>query len=177
MNSLNPTMTTLRKVKIRPIMPLSDSTEIDLEAIECIPQGPDCNVIDDSELGIDVIEVTGEKSSMIFPTNGCKYPYLVLHVKNMSRFMSLELVLLDNTNKLRTFRLSNRRTTAVIEPQTCDLPLDIGDGWQYLCIDLNDMLYRSYGTGLKTCREIVVCGYRVTSISKSYYLRFVCIYR
>lgn len=158
MNHTNPTMTALRKVKIRPIMPASDSNEIDLEAIECIPQGPDCNVVDDSELGIDVIEVTGEKSSMIFPTNGCNSPYLVLHVKNISKFMGLDLMLLDSTRKLRTFKLSNRRSTAVIEPQRCDLPLDIGDGWQYLCLDLNDLLHRSYGTSLRVCREIVVCG-------------------
>ncbi|KAJ1407587.1 hypothetical protein B484DRAFT_309359, partial [Ochromonadaceae sp. CCMP2298] len=38
------------------------------------------------------------------------------------------------------------------------VPLEIQEGWQYLCIDLEDLLANAFGASYAMCREVTVCG-------------------
>lgn len=146
-----------RPVKIRPVFPITDDGVVDFETIDCIPQGPDCNVTDDTELGIDVIEIVGEDSRILFPTSA-SMPFLVLHIKNMVRFLSFEIIFKDTINKTRKITFSNKRSTAVIDGDIANLPLEIGEGWRYVNINLNDFSSRCFGTDCKQVKEICING-------------------
>jgi len=146
-----------RPVKIRPVFPIADDGVVDFEVIDCIPQGPDCNVTDDTELGIDVIEIVGEESRILFPTTS-SMPFLVIHIKNIVRFLSFEIIFKDSENKTRKITFSNKRSTAVIDGDIAHLPLEVGDGWQYINMNFDDMSFRCFGTEPKMVKEICING-------------------
>jgi hypothetical protein len=146
-----------RQVRIRPVFPISDDGVVDFEALDCIPQGPDCNVTDDTELGIDVIEIIGEESRILFPTTS-SMPFLVIHIKNMVRFLSFEVIFKDTKNINRQITFSNKRSTAVIDGDVANLPLEIGEGWQYINLNIADMSSRCFGTEPRSVKEICING-------------------
>jgi hypothetical protein len=64
----------------------------------------------------------------------------------------------DSQKNIRTFILSNRRTTLHIEHNQCQLPFVFGDGWQIINLDLHDILERCFGTQLISTQEIIIYG-------------------
>lgn len=40
---------------------------------------------------------------------------------------------------------SNRQSVARVHPKTCSLPLSLTTGWNYVCIDVADLVSRSFG--------------------------------
>ena len=92
-------------------------------------------MIDDPELGRAVVELIGNNASLNFPCSAI-LRYLVIHLKNIDRFITLEIEIIDDSKQYRTFHLSNRRSLASIQGSRCELPLSLGPGWQYINIDL-----------------------------------------
>lgn len=117
----------------------------------------DVNVVDDVETKMTSIEVNGDDSYIEFPVQSTDQ-YIALQLKNLDRFFKLVLRVHDNTGKNRTFIMSNRRTTVHIQNNTCQLPMDIGKGWQYLNIDLRSITAKSFGTEFVYITNIMVYG-------------------
>lgn len=157
-NSLDHSDRSRREVTVRYILPPSeDHREIDFDELECIPQGPECNITDDKELDMDVIEVIGEDSRVIFPVRG-DLPYLAMHLKTINRFVTIILTLRDNTETVRHVTLTNRRSNIRIDKNSCSLPIEMGDGWQHLCLPLNDICFNAFGSRCRYCAEIIITG-------------------
>ncbi len=147
-------------MEITAILPPSDS-KIDFDLIDCTAQGPEVNIVDDFELlvqsPVSVIELTGSDSKVTFFTD-CVRPYLVVHFKSIDRFLRFSILCSDETGKDKLFDMSNKTSFVTIDQSVCKMPMDISSGWQYACIELDELLANAFGTMYVSCKEVTVCG-------------------
>lgn len=95
--------------------------------------------------------------SLVFPCSAI-LRHLILHVKNVDRFMSLEIEVVDDSKTYRTIDLSSRRSIATVDSGKAELPLVMGDAWQLVHIDLEDLTFRAYGTRYLSAVQVKVGG-------------------
>ena len=105
-------------------------------------------------------EIIGSNSKITFFTvSDDLHPYVVFHLKNIERFITIKLLTIDTQNKERTIEMTTKTSQVVIENTNyCKLPLLIGEGWQRLCINLNDVLRLAFGVKYRSCQEVTVFG-------------------
>jgi len=120
------------------------------------PDGEEIDIIEDSELLKIVFEI-GDNSRLSFPTNTAHH-LLVMVVKNIGRFFEINIKASDSYGATHRVSLSNRRSSIAVNKKTCFLPIQVGDGWQYLCLDLEDILRRCFGVKYFACYEVQVGG-------------------
>jgi len=77
---------------------------------------------------------------------GIRLPFLVLVVKNLKRYFTFEVEVLDDKNFRRRFRSSNFQSCTRIRPFNCTMPLRLDDGWNQVQVNLCDFTRRAYGT-------------------------------
>lgn len=126
----------------------------------------DVNVVDDLETKMTGIEVNGDDSYIEFPVRSADQ-FVALQLKNLDRFTKLVLRVHDSSGKTRTFIMSNRRTTVHIKNNVCQLPMEMGLGWQYFNIDLRAITAKCFGTNFEYISNIMVYG--STRIGKIYF--------
>merc|ERR1719361_315786 len=61
-------------------------------------------------------------------TLGIKLPYLVMIIKNMKKYFTFEVQVLDDKNVRRRFRASNYQSTTRVKPFICTMPMRLDDG-------------------------------------------------
>jgi len=132
--------------------------------------------ITDNAIQSSVIEITGSNISTTYITCpplprlslGIKLPYLVLIVKNMKKFFSFEVEIMDDKQVKRRFRASNFQTVTRIRDFICTMPLrldDEQDGWNQIGFNLTDFTKRAYGTNyVETIRVTVNANCRLRRI-------------
>lgn len=148
----------MKEVKVVPLFPPSPNEVEDFDAIDCNPFGPEVNIIDDEELsGRPVIDIVGEDSRITFHSNS-SLNMLVMHVNSNSRFFSIIIRIRDDAGKDRVLQLSNKKSTIMILEDTCKVPMEVGEGWQRICIDLGNMLSRAFGSKLILCTSVTFGG-------------------
>uniref|UniRef100_A0A8C9GRU1 Cilia- and flagella-associated protein 20-like n=1 Tax=Piliocolobus tephrosceles TaxID=591936 RepID=A0A8C9GRU1_9PRIM len=110
-------------------------------------------VIDDA-LQLSAIEIVSENTSdsYIYTAPG-KYstlaislPIIVLIVKNMNKFFSFRISIMDNTKSRRTFRISNFQTVTRLSNKWCTMPLVLDEGWNVIQINLKDYTEKAFKT-------------------------------
>jgi hypothetical protein len=146
------------KLLLLPVFPLSGEVELDFDTLDCVPLG-EVNIIDDEEYGTNasVIELSGNDSRITFYVQS-NYRYLVCYLHACGRFVSMTLTLLDSKGREINLELSNRRSNVLIDKSNVKLPLNVGLGWQRMCIDLEDIMARCFGTSFASCSEICIAG-------------------
>lgn len=77
---------------------------------------------------------------------GIKLPVLVLIVKNMERYFTFEVQVLDDKGIKRRFRASNFQSTTRVKPFICTMPLRMEEKWNQLQLNLANLTKRAYGT-------------------------------
>jgi len=110
--------------------------------------------VQDNILRSTVLEITGENISNNFiscpkdpkRTLGITLPHLVLQVRNLNRYFTFEVQILDDKNTKRRFRASTFQSTTRVKPYICTMPLQLDDGWNQIQIDLASFTKRAYGT-------------------------------
>lgn len=129
--------------------------------------------ISDGDIQSLVIEITGANVSTTFitcPANprlslGIKLPFLVLIVKNVSKFFSFEVEVLDDKSVKRRFRASNFQTVTRVSDSICTMPLRLDTGWNQISFNLSDFTRRAYGTSyVETVRVTVNANCRLRRI-------------
>lgn len=147
-------------MEITPILP-PDENPIDFDVLDCMVKGPEISIIEDKELSIanppSVVELIGADSTITFFTD-CSRQFLVLNFKSVDRFLTIILHCVDDTGEMKTITITNKASFITADRQNCKLPLEIEDGWQHLCIDLEDLLANAFSATFATCREVTVCG-------------------
>mmetsp|Transcript_19545 Transcript_19545/g.26839 ORF Transcript_19545/g.26839 Transcript_19545/m.26839 type:complete len:180 (-) Transcript_19545:566-1105(-) len=148
---------------ITPVLPQSDG-KIDFDMLDCSTSGPEVAIVEDFELqaspnnAVSVIELIGNESKVLFYTD-CSRPLLVLYVKNIQRFLKIILLCEDDTGTEIKFEFSNNNSFVSVDKHGhCKLPLEIDFGWQYICMDLEDIVANACGTTFSICKEVTVCG-------------------
>ncbi|VDK22706.1 unnamed protein product [Taenia asiatica] len=108
----------------------------------------------DNDIESLVLELVGNNVSTTYITCpadmtknlGIKLPILVLIVKNMERYFTFEVQVLDDKGIKRRFRASNFQSTTRVKPFICTMPLRMEEKWNQLQLNLADLTKRAYGT-------------------------------
>merc|ERR1719385_194968 len=79
-------------------------------------------------------------------TLGIKLPFLVMIIKNLKKYFTFEVMVLDDKNVRRRFRASNYQSTTRVKPFICTMPMRLEDGWNQIQFNLSDFTRRAYGT-------------------------------
>ncbi|XP_058804595.1 cilia- and flagella-associated protein 20-like [Phymastichus coffea] len=89
-------------------------------------------------------------------------PIFVMIVKNMNRYFTLEITVLDDRNVHRRFRLSNFQKVTQIQYFTTSMPLCLKSGWNEIYFDLSDLTRRAYNTNyVETTRVQIHANCRI----------------
>lgn len=110
--------------------------------------------ITDSDINSLVLEIAGVNISTTYitcpaephMTLGIRLPFMTMIIKNLKRYFSFEVQVLDDKNFPRRFRASNYVTTTRVNPFNCTMPLSLGDSWKCISFNLSDFTRKVYGT-------------------------------
>lgn len=98
-------------------------------------------------------------------TLGIKLPFLVMILKNLKKYFTFEVQVLDDKNVRRRFRASNYQSTTRVKPFICTMPMRLDDGWNQIQFNLSDFTRRAYGTNyIETLRVQVHANCRIRRI-------------
>ncbi|XP_068620477.1 cilia- and flagella-associated protein 20-like [Battus philenor] len=126
----------------------------------------------DSEVNSIVLEIVSTNVATTYITCpkrnqvlGIKLPFLVMIVKNLKRYFSFEITILDDKNMRRRFRISNFQSTTKIKPFCTTMPIGLSSGWNQIQFNLADFTKRAYGTQfIETLRVQVHANARLRRI-------------
>ncbi|CAO3654171.1 unnamed protein product [Cunninghamella echinulata] len=90
------------------------------------------------------------------PTLGIKLPYVVFIVKNMDRYVSFEIQVIDDKKQTRRFRASNYQLATRVKPKITTMPLRLEPGWNQMTFDLADLVKRAYATNYAETSRVTV---------------------
>ncbi|KAF9594151.1 hypothetical protein IFM89_028405 [Coptis chinensis] len=143
--------------------------------------------IQDEDIQSNVLDIVGSNVQTTYitcpadpnATLGIKLPFLVLIVKDLKKYFTFEIQVLDDKNVRRRFRASNFQVckfinvqlalsnTAVtrVKPFICTMPLRLDEGWNQIQLNLADYTRRAYGTNyVETLRVQVHANCRLRRI-------------
>ena len=67
-------------------------------------------------------------------------------IKNLKKYFTFEVQVLDDKNVRRRFRASTYQSTTRVKPFICTMPMRLDDGWNQIQFNLSDFTRRAYGT-------------------------------
>ncbi|XP_037951043.1 cilia- and flagella-associated protein 20-like [Teleopsis dalmanni] len=129
--------------------------------------------ITDNDIQSLVLEIVGTNVSTTFitcppdpkKTLGIKLPFLVMIIKNLKKYFTFEVQVLDDKNVRRRFRASNYQSTTRVKPFICTMPMRLDDGWNQIQFNLSDFTRRAYGTNyVETLRVQIHANCRIRRI-------------
>lgn len=120
--------------------------------------------ITDEDLNSLALEVCGRNVTTTYvtcpaareQTLGIKMPVLAMLMKNLHKYFTFEIEILDDQNMHRRFRASNFNNGTKVHPFICTMPLHLDDGWNEVQFNLADFTKRAYGTNYIETRRITV---------------------
>ncbi|KAK3025310.1 hypothetical protein RJ639_044441 [Escallonia herrerae] len=142
----------------------------------------------DDDIQSNVLEIVGSNVQSTYitcpadpaATLGIKLPFLVMIVKNVKKYFTFEIQVLDDKNVRRRFRASNYQvyiSVAIkgfhfsfqavtrVKPFICTMPLRLDEGWNQIQLNLADYTRRAYGTNyVETLRVQVHANCRLRRI-------------
>ena len=129
--------------------------------------------ITDQEIQSSVLEIMGTNVSTNYitcpadpkRTLGIKLPFLVMIIKNLKKYFTFEVQVLDDKNVRRRFRASNYQSTTRVKPFICTMPMRLDEGWNQIQFNLSDFTRRAYGTNyIETLRVQIHANCRIRRI-------------
>jgi hypothetical protein len=129
--------------------------------------------ITDNDIQSSVLEIMSTNISTTFvscpadagKTLGIKLPFLVMIIKNLKKYFTFEVQVLDDKNVRRRFRASNYQSTTRVKPFICTMPMRLDEGWNQIQFNLSDFTRRAYGTNyIETLRVQIHANCRIRRI-------------
>jgi len=129
--------------------------------------------ITDPDIQSSVLEIMGTNVSTNYitapadpqKTLGIKLPFLVMIIKNLKKYFTFEVQVLDDKNVRRRFRASNYQSTTRVKPFICTMPMRLDEGWNQIQFNLSDFTRRAYGTNyIETLRVQIHANCRIRRI-------------
>lgn len=77
-----------------------------------------------------------------------------LQVKNLKRYFTFEVTILDDKNVRRRFRASNYQSATRVKPFICTMPMRLDEGWNQIQFNLAEFTRRAYGE--RQCRAVPI---------------------
>ncbi|KAF9919575.1 hypothetical protein FBU30_010851 [Linnemannia zychae] len=152
----------------------SQSTSNDNEAstTPTQPVEPHIDFLIDDTLNSRVLEIMSTHLPTTFITTpslptrtlGIKLPFLVFLVKNLGKYWSFEVAILDDRGEQRRFRASNfqvgntmtQLATTRVKSYITTMPLRMDPGWNQIQLNLADLTKRAYGTAYAETQRITI---------------------
>ena len=129
--------------------------------------------ITDNDIQSSVLEIMSTNISTTYvscpfeanKTLGIKLPFLVMIIKNLKKYFTFEVQVLDDKNVRRRFRASNYQSTTRVKPFICTMPMRLDEGWNQIQFNLSDFTRRAYGTNyIETLRVQIHANCRIRRI-------------
>ncbi|KAF0024561.1 hypothetical protein F2P81_023363 [Scophthalmus maximus] len=129
--------------------------------------------ITDKDIHSLVLEVEGTNISTTYitcpadprKTLSIKLPFLVMIVKNLKKYFTFEVQVIDGKKVRRRFRASNYQSTTRVKPFICTMPMRLDDGWNQIQFNLSDFTRRAYGTNyVETLRVQIHANCRIRRV-------------
>ncbi|XP_006612447.1 cilia- and flagella-associated protein 20-like [Apis dorsata] len=96
---------------------------------------------------------------------GIKLPFLIMIIKNMKKYFTFEITILDDKDMHRRFRMSNFQSTTRVRPFCTSMPIGLSGGWNQIQFNLSDFTRRAYGTNyMETTRVQIHANCRIRRI-------------
>ncbi|KAI9317252.1 duf667-containing protein [Dichotomocladium elegans] len=122
------------------------------------------HIVDDDLIHSKVLELLSPNLSETYiscpslsdRTLGIKLPFIVLLVKNLSKYFSFEVQVLDDKGITRRFRASNYQMVTRVKPYITTMPMRLDPGWNQIVFDLADYVKRAYGTNYSETLRVTV---------------------
>lgn len=86
----------------------------------------------------------------------CSLPYLVLQLRDMDRFTSVQLTLVDTNKRVRRYTIGNKQTMVRVKGDSATAPLLLVPGWNYIPLHLPSVMQAAFGADFAYCKEIVI---------------------
>lgn len=149
-------------LEITPLLPPDDSA-IDFDMLDCTAVGSEISIAEDGELSVgDPVPVVdlGSMSSQVTFYPECSRPYVVIHFKNIDKFLSIRFLCVDDTdnNNMKELIMSNKFSFVTVDETSVKMPLEMESGWQHVCIELDELLANAYGSTYVLCKELTITG-------------------
>lgn len=131
-----------------------------------------CRIVD-QDINSQVLELSSTITTNCFiacpidpnKTLGVRLPFLILIIKNMKKYFSFELTILDDTNMPRRFRVSNFHSRTSVDILSTTIPLCMSNGWNQIFFNLAQFTRRVYGTEyVETCKIQINGNVRIRRI-------------
>lgn len=129
--------------------------------------------ITDQDIQSSVLEIMGTNVSTSYivcpadpkQTLGIKLPFLVMIIKNLKKYFTFEVQVLDDKGVKRRFRASNYQSKTRVKPFICTMPMRLDEGWNQIQFNLSDFTRRAYGTNyVETLRVQIHANCRIRRI-------------
>ncbi|XP_035786310.1 cilia- and flagella-associated protein 20-like [Anopheles albimanus] len=127
----------------------------------------------DEDLNSLVLELMGVNVATTYITAPCapcpslciKLPFLVMLLKNLKKYFSFEVQILDDRKSLRRLRFSNYQSETRVDCFSITMPLSLVPQWNQVQLNLADFTRRAYGTNyVETVRLQLHANVRVKTI-------------
>lgn len=126
----------------------------------------------DPDIKSMVVELRGINVSttyMVCPSGkvvlGIAMPFLVMIVKNLKKYFSFEVTILDDTGARRRFRVSNFQSFTQVLPLCTVMPIDLSDGWNQIQFNLFEFTRRAYNKQFVEVQNLKInCNIRLRRI-------------
>ncbi|XP_020287327.1 cilia- and flagella-associated protein 20-like [Pseudomyrmex gracilis] len=94
-----------------------------------------------------------------------RLPFLIIIIKNMKKYFTFEITILDDKDMHRRFRVSNFQSTTRVRPFCTSMPIGLENGWNQIQFNLCDFTRRAYGTNyIETTRMQIHANCRIRRI-------------
>ncbi|KAF7243545.1 hypothetical protein EG68_09975 [Paragonimus skrjabini miyazakii] len=120
--------------------------------------------VTDEDIQSFVLEIIGTNVSTTYiscptlpnKTLSIRLPILVIVLKNLKKYFSFEVQILDDQNIRRRFKASTFQTATSVKPFACMMPIKLDEGWNQVQFDLSDFTKRAYNTNFVECLQIEI---------------------
>uniref|UniRef100_A0A1B6MEA5 CFA20 domain-containing protein n=1 Tax=Graphocephala atropunctata TaxID=36148 RepID=A0A1B6MEA5_9HEMI len=129
--------------------------------------------VKDEDMGTIVFEIAGTNVATAYIVSppdprgslGITLPFITMFIKNLKRYFTFEIQIMDDKNMRRRFRFSNYQSATKVRPFTCSVPLALKPGWNQMQLNLANFTTRAYGTNyMETQRVQIHANCRVRRI-------------
>eukprot|EP00948_MAST-09A_sp_MAST-9A-sp1_P002545 g2545.t1 len=121
----------------------------------------------------EVVELDGPKASLVFNLHGtnsniipalepwqCQLPEMAIQVKHLQKFVTFHVNVSSTKGSSHTLHFDNKTTVTRVKNDGEDLfiPLKLCKGWNYLNLDLRQLLESATGLEYQRCNSVTITG-------------------
>ena len=117
-------------------------------------------IVRDVETNESCLQINSGSLALSVPRKSSKR-YLAVYLKNLKRFTEIQIEVYDTNGARKTITFGNHQSVIRIQPAAgeCRLPMTLQASWNYLNIDLADVVQKAFGVGYAHCRAVTVSAH------------------